>query len=248
MHFWKRLLIVFALLSLVLSFVSCSADSNYSTEESVEVSSDGSLVVNLPNRKIVYNVGLSFVTSTIASLKGSLDSKCLSLSGYTEKNDERYDDEGCTFVSVTYRIPTENLDEFLNFAEGEGKLTGKNVSTTDITTSYVNAEARLRSLEEKKGLLEKMLEDSTLTSSERLTIISEISDVGTEIEEIKLLINGYDSSVLYSTVKVNISLPTPLIEIIMPFIVLGVFVGVPIIAVIAIVIISGIQKKKRANH
>ena len=226
------------LISLCLSLVSCGEGEKVDT--SLGDGKTSSEIVNSElNRKIIYTVNIDLETESISDAKVAISEKCAALGGYVESNNESYSDGECTSVSTTYRIPTDKLDEFVSSVESQGSIDRKRVSTTDITTSYVNAEAQKSALEERKAALEEILADEGISASDRISVINEISSVNTALQEIEITLKSYDSKVDFSYVTVNIDEPSSFIGVI---IVLGVLIAIPC----AIILIYDLSRKKKA--
>lgn len=240
--FQKTLLLVLALV-ICIGFTACSAPSDSSVSDSIEKEEDSSSIVDGDiDRKIVYNVDLNIETDDVKKLRDALKSECDSVSGYIEYNDESYDDGELSSVTVKYRIPTDKLDAFIDAIEGKGEIESKNVSLTDITTSYVNASAQKSALEERKAQLEELLEDQNISAGDKISVINEISEVNTQLMEIQLLIDGYDSMVNYSTVEVSINQKATFLEIFFGIcLIFGIPIGVP--AAIVIIVIKILKRK-----
>lgn len=238
-----HLLLTLLALSLCFSFASCKensvGDADFGSPE------NSSEIVNSElNRKIIYKVDIDIESENISELKSNIASKCESLGGYVENNNESYSDGECSFVRTTYRIPTEKLDDFISSVESYGGIERKNVSTTDITTAYVNAEAKRSSLEERKSALEKILEDTEISASDKVNIINEISSVNAELQSIELTIKSYDSRVDYSYVHITIDEPTDVSGVIFGLII---FLGIPSLIVGIIILIYDLSRKKKVN-
>ncbi len=235
----KRRIRMFSLLLLVTVLLLATACQSKGDSTAVgnaaapEVGKPESIVNNDLNRKIVYHVSISMDSEDVTACKNAITEKCRAMGGYVENNGESYENGKCTSANVTYRIPTERLDEFIASIEGQGKVARKNIGTTDITTTYVNAEARKTALEERKALLEQLLNDPTISASDRIAVINEISSVNTELEAVLLLITQYDSQVDYSTVTVSINEPVNGWEIaLIIFLVLLIQIGLPVLIIL----------------
>ena len=174
------------------------------------------VVANSLNRKIVYPVNLSLNAAKFNSVTTALNAKSAELGGYIERTDEDYDGGTCIYALVTYRIPTEKLDEFVSCVEGNGGVTGKTVYTADITNSYVDATARKEALLGERLMLQTLLNDTTLTAGDKVSIISKIGEVELELQIIEQTIGQYDAMVNYSTVCVEIMQPVGFWEIFLP--------------------------------
>ena len=228
-----------------LSFVACSNSTNSESLGDQSNTSEKSSIVNNPlNRKIVYTVSMSLKANDVSFLKDMISEKSNALGGYIEKNNEDFGDGKCTRASVTYRIPTEKLDEFIDTIEGVGEIESKNVSTLDITTTYVNAEAQKSALVERKLLLEQMLDDTALSASDRINIINEISAVNTELQELEITINKYDSDINYSTVNITIEEKATFLDIFVPIaIFISIFALLPCSIILFTKLAKRLQKK-----
>ncbi len=238
----KKLLALVMTIILCACLVACSAPNSDYEAGKAHGDAQASIVNNPLNRKIVYTVYMTLESKDITALKNSINAKNDELGGYIEDSDEDYSDGECVEARITYRVPTEKLDEFVNTIEGNGGVESKSISTTDITTSYVDALAEKSALEQRKALLSQMLDDTSISATDRINIINEISKVNTELQSIELLINNYDSDVNYSTVVITIEEAPAFMDYFTPVII---FVLIPI-AVLGIVFGSiAISKKRR---
>ncbi|MBQ8742679.1 MAG: DUF4349 domain-containing protein [Clostridia bacterium] len=239
----KGILSVIFTFIVLISAISCSKSSDSEFSDSLSPESTPPIVNGEVNRNIVYNVNVSLVSDNVSKTKENIDKKSKSLKGYVESNDEEFSDGKCTYIYAVYRIPTENLDAFLKSVEGSGSIERKNVSTMDITTEYVNAKAQKKALDDRKAMLEDILNDSGISASDRITTINEIASVNTELQYIELMINGYDSDLNYSTVTIRIREPYAPIGIIINLI----FVIILLTAVTILIIKRKKSKKKSAQ-
>lgn len=231
--------------AICLSMAACSsADSNFAPDLGAEVDESSSIVNNDLDRKIIYTVTMRLTAKDVASVKTDITSKSNALGGYVESNNESYEDGKCTYATITYRIPTDKLDEFVASIEGHGGVDSKKVSTTDITTSYVNSEAKKNSLLERKQLLEEMLNEDGISTSDRLSIINEISEVNTQIQEIELLLKGYDSDVDYSTINLTINQAASFIDVFAPILI---FFILPAMIGLFFIVRGAVRRKKRTK-
>ncbi|MBQ7924611.1 MAG: DUF4349 domain-containing protein [Clostridia bacterium] len=247
-RFFKYLcLITLTLLCLGLFACGESYDNSGGAEIGGTETNGSAVLPDALDRKIVYNAYLDIETDEITAAKKALDEKCVSLGGYVESTSEDYEDNKCTYAYVTYRIPTAKLNEFLATAEQGGEMKEKSIYSNDITTSYVNATAKKEALQEQKALLENMLNDSSISASDRVSIIKEIADINTQLKEIDLLITQYDSMVDYSTVRITIEEPvsSPFIPII---IVACVFTAVGLFSAIFFPLFFIKRSKKNADN
>lgn len=190
------------LLCTVAAFTACSYAGG--GDDWAPESGSGTIVTDTVNRKIVYRVRMNLEADDVASARDSITAKSGALGGYIEAQNEYSDGKEYYSISLVFRIPTDRLDEFLGAVDDCGKVYSRSVSTTDITTEYVNASAQKAALEERKAALTEILNDTQLSASDRVTVINEISEVNEQLQAIGLQLTEYDSLVDYSTVTVNI--------------------------------------------
>ncbi|MBQ8345932.1 MAG: DUF4349 domain-containing protein [Clostridia bacterium] len=234
----KKLIALCLVLILGLLFVGCGAESGGDGGMPPAENGGESIVRPDIGRKIVYTVTMTLETEDVTALKAQLSRESDALGGYIQSNSEDYEDGRCTDAYITYRIPTEHLDAFVASVEGNGGVTDKTVQTTDITTSYVDAQAKQSGLLERKALLEQLLTDTSMSTSDRLTVIDEISQVNTELQALQLTINGYDSDVGYSTVSVTLREPSEPWGVLMVVLLLSVWaVAVPVVLIAVIILL-----------
>lgn len=238
----KKTIRTLCLLLIILTFVFVTACADSDTDYEIGNDEVNNITINNINRKITYTVTLDVTTDDISAFKNTVTSKCNEVGGYIQDNEEIFDSGKCTSADITYRIPTEKLDEFVSSIEGQGGIENKTIKTNDITTDYVNAEAEKAALLERKNQLTMLLNDSQISSAERMNIINEISSVNTEIQKIELLISGYDLDTMYSTVTLNIDEPTSFLDVFIPIFILFILpAAIPLI----ILSVKSFNRKKR---
>ena len=202
----KLLTVIIAIISALILCVSLTACGTSGGGNGVPDKGDSSsIVTDVTNRKIVYTVRYGIKSKDIATLRDRIVDKNAELGGYVENVSEEYNKDKCTYTYLTLRVPTDKLDDLTDEIEKEGRVKEKTVSSVDITTEYVSATAKKQALTEMKTAFNDILSDTTLTAEERITVIKEINKIDTQLKEIDLLINSYDSRLDFSTVYLEIN-------------------------------------------
>lgn len=107
-------------------------------------------------------------------------------------------------ANLELKIPTAKYREFLSYGETFGNIVNQNESVEDITSSYLDVEARISSLKaEEERLLELLQQTGTL--EELLAVEDRLANVRYEIELYTSTRNTYDSWVNFCTVNIDIS-------------------------------------------
>lgn len=243
----KKIIAICMILILAMSLLACGEAKSYTTgfagEVNGEGSREGSIVDATLGRKIVYTVNIDLESKDVDGVRSAISAKNAELGGHIGSSNEKYDDGKCISVRITYRVPTDKLDQLVSSIEGQGGVKSKSINTTDITTSYVSTEARRNALAEKKALLEELLENNAISANERVSIISQISDVNAEILSLDLQIKEYDSMVDFSTVYLYISRPyDPTVTVI---VICGIFAAVALVVTLSVV--ASKKRKGKGN-
>lgn len=160
--------------------------------------------------KMVYTANISIETKHYAECMETLLKKLSACGGYVSEQTNRggYVSSSGDYISgncsITARIPAEKLDVFLNDCDETGKVVSLSKSAEDITSSYLDTEARLSSLETQRKRLEELLGQAG-SLSELLEVERELASVIYEIESYTSKMNTYKDLVSYSTVYLNVN-------------------------------------------
>lgn len=244
----KRIIKIMAtclLLLMTVTFViSCDGENYISDDEGNGVGgADFVPTYSDTTRKIVYTVDLDLEFKNVDDFKKQIEAKCKEFGGFVSRSSGSYDDGQCYSLNATYRIPTDSLDEFVEFCEKDARVTNKSVTTRDITSSQISANAERDYLNQKKAIIEGMLEEEGITAKEKLEILDSLAQVNKEIatleENIKANTGGYE----YSTVYVYVVQPTSFVDVFMPILIMFI---IPACAFCGIFFgIRGIKKRNR---
>ncbi|MBO4383927.1 MAG: DUF4349 domain-containing protein [Clostridia bacterium] len=177
--------------------------------------SDASANDPLINRKIIRNASLGIETLDFDSFVKAINDKVAELGGYVQSNVVRnrssyydYRNGGTKkylrSAEIVYRIPADRLDEFLAAADGLGNIISRNETVSDVTESYVDVEARLRSLRTEYDTLLGLL--SRAENLEEIIMLQDrLTNVRYEIESYEARLRSYDSQIAFSTVSIDLS-------------------------------------------
>ena len=222
----KKMLSLLAAAALTASLAGCGASKSYASasrpaiaeaaEGAYGVSDDLDTGFNdsgesavLPEasstRKIIYTSQLDVETRDFDSSHTLLRSTATELGGYLESSSCYGSAEnGNRCTDDTYRIPAAHYQEFLNSVGDIGSITYRSEQTEDITSRYVDVQARIDSLEAQRTRLQQ-LRDQADTLEDLLTIESQLSEVQYQLESYTAQRNLYDDQVDYCTVTVSLS-------------------------------------------
>lgn len=157
------------------------------------------------SRKIIYNASLSMETQDFPAAQQALTAAVSAAGGYLESSDSSGSAEGRNrYANYTARIPADNYRSFLQAAGQAASVTSQNENAQDITSSYIDVEARLTALNAQRDRL-NALADEAETTADLLEIESQLSDVQYQIESYTQQLRAMDDQIGYSTVDIYLS-------------------------------------------
>ena len=171
------------------------------------VTSENGLESTVDNgRKLIRTIYLSLQTTEFDSVLSDLSAKTTELGGYIENSSisgNSYYYQSTRYASYTIRIPSDQLDQFVDIVGELGNVTQKNESVEDVTLQYVDVESRKKALEtEQERLLELLSQAENM--EDLLAIESKLSDVRYELENYGSQLRLLDNQIDYSTVNVDV--------------------------------------------
>ena len=164
---------------------------------------DGQVVAG---RKLIRTVYLSLQTTEFDSVLSNLSEKTAELGGYIENSSvsgHSYYYNNTRYASYTIRIPTAELNQFVDVVSEIGNVTQKNESVEDVTLQYVDVESRKKALETEQERLMELL-SSAENMEDLLAIESKLSEVRYELENYGSQLRMLDNQIDYSTVNVDV--------------------------------------------
>ena len=195
----RKLLLLFFILLFSIILVGCGAEAGGVVPELGEGSSSNDGIVIETNRKIYYTVRLYVDTKDVNGSVKIYNQKALEFDGYISSSNIK--SSGTS--SVVYRVPTDKLEDFLDYIDGHKTATVKEkyISSEDITSKYNQTQSRLDVLYASREAYLKMLEkESNLGNI--ISIQNKIEDINSELLRLEYEKASYDSLLEYSTITV----------------------------------------------
>ncbi|WP_046756940.1 DUF4349 domain-containing protein [Kordia jejudonensis] len=166
---------------------------------------DQMLVSNIPaNLKIIKTASTRYKVKNIDKALRDIKQAMYVNGGYISelRYDKNYQEKQNRF---TIKIPKENFDVMLDgiqkFAEETDYV---NISTTDVTEKYMDAQSRLKTKLEVKERLETVLRKNAKTVKDILNTENQLRILQEEIEAVQGKIKYMSSRVAFSTIQVEI--------------------------------------------
>jgi len=106
--------------------------------------------------------------------------------------------------AVTLRVPAEAFEATLSQVRGlKAKVVSQQTSGEDVTSTYVDLQARIRALSATRATFERLLEKAT-TINDILAVQSRITDVQTQIEQLQGQLRVLSDKTDYAALTVTV--------------------------------------------
>jgi hypothetical protein len=188
------------------AYGNAKAAGKVSTATTASNGESANLTGNAAGRKIIKNGNMSIQTREFDAFMENLNQTILAMGGYVESsgiNGNSYGRNSMRSADITVRIPADNLDAFCDQVSDIGNVTYKNLSTRDVTLTYVDLESHVKALRtEQEALLELLRKAEKV--EDIITIQSRLSDVLYEIESYESTLRTFDDQITYSSVHLSI--------------------------------------------
>lgn len=159
--------------------------------------------VEIP-KKIIKNSWFDIQTKTFDETTATVNQKLSELKGYVQdSNSSGTVEEKNARTNLTMLIPSESFEEFNKYIRAEFSVTASGETSTDITSQYVDVDARLNALQaQEKRMLELL--DKAQTVEDMVAIEGKLGELRANIESYTAQIKSYDKQISYSTVSLQI--------------------------------------------
>ena len=154
--------------------------------------------------KIIYTANLTLESKDYDTARAALDAALNDAGGYLESSSEYSDVGSSRSVNLTFRVPEENYQSFLDAVAQAGNVTYKSQQADDVTTQYMDVETRLANLEAQRTRLQE-LQAQADNLSDLLQIETSLTDVQSQIESWQSQLDWYSNQVQQCTVYVNLN-------------------------------------------
>ena len=186
------------------------------TEESVadDSAADGSAAKNRSAEpeyglKIIREATIRMETENYDEDMAALEQLVSSMGGFITSREEYGSEQSAKTgenprsLWMQLRVPSDQLDAFVEQAGEVGVVTYSGISETDVTDQYADTDRKLQAYQKQYDRVLAMM-DQAATVEELIQIESELSRLEMEIENCQGSLNYWDTRVNYSTVYVSV--------------------------------------------
>ena len=190
----KLFVFLFVLLSCFV-LVGCGQANDYNDGASTDS------VIAETSRKIYYVIDLNVQTKSINESIDAFNEAVTSCNGYISSSDISNND----VCYITYRVPTNKLNEFLNIIKDSdiSVVENQKIKSTDITTTYNEVDARISVLQASRLSYINLLEKAE-SITDIIAIQSRIEEIDAEILKLETEKSSYDNLIDYSTINIQL--------------------------------------------
>lgn len=160
--------------------------------------------------KVVKNAVMKMETEQggYAELKEDALAVVSASGGYVQGESSSRDDDGLVHATLTLRIPAEAFDKAMTEISGLGEVISTQVNTSDVSSEYVDLEARLRHLQAEEAFYLSLIGRAG-SVQEMISIREHLSSVQLEKEQVQGRMNFLDQQVEYSTITLSVDEVAP---------------------------------------
>ena len=153
--------------------------------------------------KLVRNASLEIQVQNVESFLKTFEKDITRFGAYSvSTNMNRH--MGEINESIELKVPPKNLDSIINFLKGKSVfIRNFSTSTDDVTASYYDSQARLKTKKELEARYFEILK-SAKKVSEILEVEEKLSEVRSEIESFEGQLKLYDHQVAYSSLSLQL--------------------------------------------
>lgn len=180
-------------------------DTNPPDSESVSAEASQAPI----ERKLIRNVNMDLETREFDTLTKSISDAVTAFGGYIQQSDVSGNslnwsgDRSSRYSTITARIPSDKLDDFLTEVSSQGNVTYKNESVQDVTLQYTDITSRKKTLQMEQERLWALLEKAESVDAV-IALESRLSEVRYQLESLESQLRTLDNQIVYSTVYLSI--------------------------------------------
>lgn len=161
-------------------------------------------VVKDTAKKIIKKGEISFETRNLAKTRRAIISQLQKLGGYIADDTQNLQsDDDRKQQELQVRIPAKYFDAFVDsICAGAYKIDNKHISTSDVTTQYIDMDTRLQNKKTLEARYLDLLKKAT-RMADMLAIENKLSDIRSDIESEQGQLNYMSKQVAFSSLDIT---------------------------------------------
>src|SRR5499427_7126575 len=154
---------------------------------------------------IIRTAQLSLITTEFDKARGSIQTILARHRGYLADLKTGGASGSGRTLSATLRVPSDQLDSTIAELKTLGRLDSESQSGQDVTSQYVDLQARLDNARNTSNRLTDLLQNRTGKLSDVLEVEQELDRVRGEIEQMEAERKSLSNQVTFATINVNVA-------------------------------------------
>ncbi|MFZ1320865.1 MAG: DUF4349 domain-containing protein [Ignavibacteria bacterium] len=177
------------------------------TSSTVESSFENINFYNETDRMLIRSGSIKIEADNFNSTEEKLLNLIRENYGYVTNSSSQMNVSNNKQGSITVRVPSEKFDSFLNSIGSAGKVISQNISGQDVTSEYIDLEARQRTQKELEFRLLDLLNSKTANLKDVVEVEEKLSSVRQNIESTEGRMKFLKNQSAYSTLSISIFEP-----------------------------------------
>ena len=167
----------------------------------VETNADAATV----SEKKIRTVRMTLECKNLENASQGLKERVKAQGGYIESEDYTASTQynSSKTMVFTLRIPKENVDSFLDFLNGEGRILSKSENLEDVRLQYWDTKSHIKALETEQERILALMEKAE-TIDQLIALESRLTDIRYQLESYNSEILDYDNRINFSTIYLEL--------------------------------------------
>nr|WP_276538517.1 DUF4349 domain-containing protein [Dehalobacterium formicoaceticum] len=161
--------------------------------------------ITLQDRKIIYTVEVNLRVDDIEGIGEKIKNKTMELQGFLADYAVHIN-ENTANANMSLKVPSKNYQALLDFVVQQGKPDYKREYTNDVTTQYVDLDARVTVLRAEEESLLNLLNQADKVE-DILKVRAQITSTRQERESLEGQLKALKNDIEYATIQVNLYKP-----------------------------------------
>lgn len=149
-------------------------------------------------------LGLTVGHNDVDRTMTRLSALAVAYGGFVANSQTQSGSGGSPYGNVTLQVPVDSFSTVLKQAQAFGKTSDLSTKATDVTSQYVDLQARLSALQDTRQQYLTILSKAT-SIGDVLSVQEQIDAIQQQIEQLQGQLNVLNSETQYSTLTVNVN-------------------------------------------
>lgn len=185
------------------------ADATYADAayDGAEAAVDGQAdTASMQGRRIIRNANMRIEADDVLTALNEATALSVRFGGYTTQSRVWYASD-LPYASITFAVPVERFESAMQAVRDLGSVQDEQVSSQDVTSQFVDLEARIRNLESTVERVRGFLDEAS-NVEDALAVNSELSSLESQLEVLKGQRNALAQRTSFSTIVIEFA-PVP---------------------------------------